>query len=324
MCIARGLAMIVMSASVPLILCADDDARLKKMHELWKARQEAARVVSIKWSDTLIEQVDKEQDKKALAVDELTASLLIARGNLMRYDLAPKDPLLGARNGGRGASISTFDGVRSRIFTAAVGPGDYPRGRLQGDEVWDDLHTFNFLAVLLHYRPLFQAYPDLSIDRLRVTATDATIRGRVCTVIETKPVNNSTEVLWVDLEHDGIILRHQGKLQGRITSELNIEYEPDEQGRWNLKSWSGEFSSGTYDMAAEVTDLQFDSPVEISTFELAFPAGTMVFDRNLGKRWLQLPSGRKRVITPEESMKGFDYQSLLNSPDDDLPAEKSP
>ena len=206
-----------------------------------------------------------------------------------------------------GLSVSAFNGERNAYYTAALGPDDHHRGIEFDAEVYDEIVNYHLRAVVLSYRPLLMARSYFSHEEGRIVRHDTTLRivnrdaifnGHLCLILESAPNGPVTNRYWVDTARDGLILKHVQIASGRTTSELEINYENHEQHGWVPSNWHANFLNGRSQVDAEVVDFTINGPMTANTFEIDYPAGTVVFDQDRGEQRRILTDGTEELITP--------------------------
>lgn len=82
-------------------------------------------------------------------------------------------------------------------------------------------------------------------------------------------------------------------------------------------SWDAQFLNGTMSTSASVVDITLNDAVSADMFEIAYPPGTVVFDRDRGEQFRVLPNGTEEVIRRAQ-VQAYDRVKLaIDSPRED-------
>lgn len=285
-------------------------SHLKEMMAAWKKRQNQVRTLRAKWTETIANEGE--------GLEQQVISLLMGDTQQMRLETRPpaqqneNEALLPGR---KTPMISAFNGSKNFQFTGPLGPDDWPRGIVWSEKKYDEIHNSQIRPWLLHFRPFSTAVPNLSADRLKVVRLDSLAGGRKCTMVETLPQKDFplTGIYWVDPKRNFSIVRYVEKIRGIPAFELNIEYQPDPIVGWVPSAWNAALANERFATLDRILRYEINPKFTEADFKIEFPEGTIVFDRDLGYRYLLLSNGKKRKITPEESVNGFQYKELITT-----------
>lgn len=287
---------------------AAHQSHLKEILTAWEKRQKQARTLRARWTETITDEGE--------GLKQQVISLLMGDTNQMR--LVTQPPVLQNENealfpGRKATMISAFDGSKNFQFTDSPDPDDWARGIVWSEKKYDEIHNIQLRPWLLHFRPLSSPVTNLSENRLKIVRLDSMAGGRKCTMLEALPQRRLplTRIYWVDPNQNFSIVRYVEKFQGRPTLELNIEFKFDAKTGWIPSTWNAALAKEQFAIRDRLLRFQINPQVSEADFRIDFPEGTIVFDRDLGYRYLCLPNGKKRKITPEESVNGFRYKDLL-------------
>jgi hypothetical protein len=308
---------------------ADDDlGHLDKIVASWQTRQNTVRTLRAEWVEVMYNAADGSDQKPVGQVEDqkpVGQVVILTVGSSGESRLEMRPPVNPTEREGdtpdrSWTAISSFNGSRNFQFTSPVGSEDWPRGIIWSDEKDDEIHNCAIRPWLLHFRPFHSPVPNLSKERLQVVTRDSVVNGRTCTVLETIPsvASGLVEVYWVDIERRSSIVRFIEKFQDKATVEINIEHQEEPDIGWIPSAWNAAFVNGQFSIRSRLLKREINPDLSKADFELTFPAGTIVFDRDLGYRELRLENGKTRIITREESAGGFKYNDLFTTESGEL------
>lgn len=296
---------------------------------MWSERQSMAETAEFRWRETVARPVNQlglrgvrlphpdgtnEVDgqrvplNQALTVEEHEVILRLGDGLNIRAESIPVANLDESVDSltHPGLSVSAFNGKRNVYYTAAVGPNDHHRGIEFDADIYDEIVNFHLRAVLLCYRPLLVARSSFSHvggsivqnqTTLRIVNRDAVLNGHRCLILESAPNGATTNRYWVDVARNGLILRHVEVAAGRTTLDLTVSYADSEQHGWVPTAWHANFRDGNSKVDARVVDFAINEPIAADDFQVVYPTGTVIFDRDQGKQWRILADGTREPVT---------------------------
>lgn len=317
------------------------DMTLENIAKVWQEREARFRTVRCEWVESIVatpnaltrNNIPSTDNSESLLPERGIDILWLGAGPSMRHEFRPpsgSESDQGSFTVRKGSYTSTYNGVRNKQYTTSTGADSWPSGIVWGDTKYDDISNYHFRALLLTYRPMHPVVPNLDLSRFRVVATDAQVAGRACLVVESIPASagGMTNTYWIDTARDCHILQHVEKFRGQPTAQLTISYKEDVKHGWVPDTWDALFltnsSRPSMSTQARVLKCEFNEALSPTVFDLEFPVGTLVFDRDLNQRSLIREDGTLRLITPEESAKGFKYADLFTTEPGELARPQSP
>lgn len=278
-----------------------DESSIEDVLRMWSHRETETETARLHWVETVSRRGWNPQTRRPdePVVEEVDCVLWLGEGSNVRYEsMALRDPVERDDSLVRaGLRVSTFDGERNRYYTAANGPDDHPRGQVFKGKTYDEIMNYHLHAVLLCYRPSlvvakqWTASADSGVVEhaatLRIAERNAVLAGRPCVILESTADDAPISLVnryWVDVERGGLILQHVSGRPGEAATRLTIEYQQNDDG-WAPAAWDAQFLSGTLSASGSLVDVTLNEPIPAEMFQIAFPAGTVVFDRDREKQF---------------------------------------
>lgn len=300
-----------------------EEPSIEDLVKMWSARQAGTKTATFHWGETLTRQKELPQQRDYL--------LRIGDGANMRSESIPLANLdkPGEPLSRTGLTVSAFNGKRNEYYTSAASPDDHHRGIEFNAEFYDEIVNYHLQAVILSYRPLLVVRSQFSHKGNRIVRQDtklvivdrnATLGGTPCLIVESrsKAANPVVNRYWVDITRRGLILKHAEIVTGRVTAEVTISYKKDPVNGWVPILWKGRFLNSS--IRSLVLDYTINKPIEPELFEIAYPAGTVVFDRDHSKRWRILTDGTRELISPAETGEDVPHEEESVMPQSQTPS----
>jgi hypothetical protein len=218
-----------------------------------------------------------------------------------------------------------FDGNCTRTYSPPSGQ-QYPIGTIEADSRTGFFEHVSTHAIVLCYR--FHAWLSWRKSRKMndgpmIFGTER-LDGKECVVLGWRSgVQASVQTkVWFDPARNFVPIREQTKLRQNIV-QFDIEYTRDGTHNfvpttYTCSTWGAPMKLLSSEQM-KVTDWAINPSVEAKTFDLVFPAGTYVFDRNHKIEYILRENGSQRQVSDQEWNRGATYESLLNSePSDNL------
>ena len=154
------------------------------------------------------------------------------------------------------------------------------------------------------------------------------VEGRRCVELKETPqaeYPGHWRTYWLDVDRDYVIVKHESRCRhfrekgwGGAGTRVMVSYRNDAVHGWVPSGWKSMWlnqeTGAIYNVQeAEVTKCEFNAKIPSALFELPFPPGTYVKDRENHQVWIALPEGRKRIVTPAELKAQVPYEKLLKS-----------
>lgn len=282
---------------------------------MWSERQNATKTAEFHWVETTIHPPHVAGlDKRIVAIDDRDCILRLGTGATMRSQTIPvqKSPEPEESLTRPGLAISAFNGKRNAYYTAAMDAADHHRGIEFDAEVYDEIVNYHLRAAILWCRPLQIVRSQFSSKESRIVRhnsnlsiidLEAELDEVRCLIIESRSDASGIDHYWVDIARHGLILKHVEIYAGRPTAELTINYKNDDEHGWVPENWKARFPNGNYSVNASVIDFKLNASIAAEMFEIAYPSGTVLFDRDKGKQWQIGADGNRELITPIDSAK---------------------
>jgi hypothetical protein len=271
-----------------------DQRLLDRVVAEWRARAELAKSVSVTWTESVASAAGGTKDKP----EKTFLWLDFGAGALARFESRKGDE---RSPGGAepGQIFSSFNGRRNFQFTSADNAKDWPRGIVWDATFHDEQHALQLRPWLLHFRPFAKPAPDLDKLKLDVASTTEEIEGRPCVQLEwwdnERPYSGR---YWVDVERGCSIVRYIEVFQGKPVAHLNIRHQKHAKLGWVPAKWDAAFTNGQFAVNGELLSITLNPELSDSSFELEYPEGTVLFDRDMGRRHRMLSDGRKGEVVP--------------------------
>ncbi len=297
--VRRAIAILVVGFVIHGANAAGQEVSVDDLLEMWSQRQLATKSAEFHW----VEKV--ESDGERVAYD---CTLRLGSDSLIRSDRIPSEKRLAPDESltRPGLAISCFDGDRNRYYTSAIGPGDHPRGIEFDAEHYDEIVNYHLRAILIAYRPLYILPAAYSPKDSRIVRSDAKLAiveqavldGVTCLVIGSQTDDNALvrERYWIDTARQGLVLKHIELVGDRQTAEMAIKYKKDPSNGWVPLIWRAKFMNTTVE--GRVTKHKINQRIDPEIFEIDYPKGTVVFDRDLSIQDRVQADGSRSRVTP--------------------------
>jgi hypothetical protein len=296
-----------------------DDVTIEEVLAAWHARQ--ALVQSLHFT------IRSTKVMPSLAEEPLPLEQeLFIDGMRYRYD--SKGPLIHLDRGYQPRShyLQLYDGTDSIFFQGVDAQEDrvhsFANVETAGHErYFSEAHNGAVSPIFFAYRISQPWFLSDSVDGWRLTGEQGIIDGRVCLIVQyTKrrnPNSQSVYNVWVDPSRNFVIVRkYRIRANGQPFVQLDIEYESDPLVGWVPVHWIDNIyypgpdgNAQLFDASSyEVTDYEFNQPIDESVFEFTFPVGTEVRDH--GETYLVTDDGN-RIVTDDERERGARYTDWM-------------
>lgn len=197
-----------------------------------------------------------------------------------------------------------FDGaVGKRHFPDGQVDGDIPLGVIQGPKPPEAI-TEVFLTPLMFFcRPLERSLNYVQLIDYTPTGRTLAIAGTEC--IELIPNSKSPDSgrrLYLDAKN-GYVMRRLARLNNdQVSWQLDAAYKNHGVTGQQLESWTftrfGKAGRTLESVRAAVQDLRLNDSVPESRFQIDFPPGTHVFDKQSGKEYRVQSNSVLREYSP--------------------------
>jgi hypothetical protein len=292
----------VVSCLAVIVFCMAPDnscaqAERSEVLEAWKARQESTQSIMYDMKGTLSSPF--VMDGQSLMVgdrnerSDIEVSLVIQGDNARLHE---RSPLLS--RGTKGVvsrdRIMTFDGTAIRTWNSANGlpiPASVvgPASRSEIGELG------SIVPLLLVFFPFHPDFGELRENE--VTVIGAPYRRGDEVVSQ---VRHGDWLFLVNADRQYVPVHGERRREGRLTSQLEIQYVLEGSDRWLPNAWTvtNYRQNGEVGMEWEVKASSFtvNGTVPDDTFTLEIPAGTYVNDQLEDKRYVTLEGGGRRYI----------------------------
>jgi hypothetical protein len=232
--------------------------------------------------------------------------------------------------------VEVFDGkfLRTLLTPRKVGnpdrtlrslpAGRYPIGNIRTLKDLSERRRFGLGgAKMLAFRPLQSPWADWTLENSRVTSQNAVVgRGHFVEIQKTDPKSGITEACWVDPQRSDLVIHFQTEFASGTEDWTSLEYKQDPRGGWVLAGWQGE-SRDINDLGtrrgkrspmakAVVTECKINDEFPSGTFQLKFPAGTIVHDHDSKCDYFVRRDGSQRRIDFSKLGNSIKYEQLVN------------
>ena len=306
------LVLVLLLALLPLDATAEPIP--VALRQAWQRRQDLVKTARFEWKSDC--QKRSNSASEPIPVHRPAVIFMLA-GRRCRYS-TPLIDLANAASPTQGEYLSTFDERRSMQLvshrTKRAGTGIIYAG-----QEYEDVNNINFHAVTLCFRPLdprFHQGQDLSDYSL--APSQEVVEGVRCVVLRSRTSSFRSTVmhsLWVDPSRAYVIVRRTCEVDGRLSTQLDIDYAVDEVAGWVPSAWHTWFmfhnGSVGSQCTATVKSYSLNEPLEDENFVIDFPVGTFVDDRASGAQYLLRRNDEKRLIAPVERRRGATYEQLM-------------
>ncbi len=280
--------------------------------QMVKSRQQQVRTVDCTWSSVTLypkgpaaywsELAEARQSAEASEATVQDVRRLVIDGDRMRFER--RGPMWNLDEGRfEGAEeLAVFADGRERLLFAGR-HGVPPRSGSTGARNHGVSAVHNY-PVLMAYRLFDPVFGGPDPEQVELVG-NAIWEGQRCVVIEHWDRRRQGAIWdrWWLAEDLGYRVVHWRSMwpDGKVASQVTMQYERDKRGDWRLVSWDLQFGSGPQGEALEltkskVTRLLLNEPVPPSEFELEFPPGTTVYD---GIEDIRYVVGEQREHAPE-------------------------
>lgn len=290
--------------------------------QTWQARQQRIRSASFAWKETYTEMKGSWSDTmprlliernklqgKILPPQDVTTKLtstLLLDGIKVRYEYDGDRWSFDVPAPRREQYISLFDGKLCKSCRPlGSGSWNWPGGLIRASAMYCDAGKFDLRPILMTTRPMTPELRVFDIREMKIVSTQARMQDRPCIELLLTPASNSYfNRIWVDPARDSIILRQVTGNRGVIESQIDIRYRQDERGEWLPEGWEilslvnpSQIESQT---RAEVTQAEYNLPIDPAQFDLRFPVKTRVSDERTRTSFLVREDGSHRPILRSE------------------------
>lgn len=193
---------------------------------------------------------------------------------------------------------------------------EYPLGTVIKGTQLESLEDIDLIPILLWCRPLNSGCSGIDPKTTEILPQRVKVSGRECIVLS-RARGRVTDKWYVDPANEHNALKYEVAHGDEAPTQIEISYRLDETGLSVPSEWkivwnpsSGWTSSST---SANVTRWAGRDSVNPADFELVFPYGTMVHDRNTGAEYLVVDGGKQRIVTRDEWRRGATYRQMLST-----------
>jgi hypothetical protein len=341
-----SLRLVVGVALVPLLTISwclalgDQEKKAPSTSDIlsaWKKREERLRSVMVKWTEVktkargsmLSEDEARRKllgptpDDKPIPEADVTydsPSEIAIDGVKMRYWFRGLSWYIPKKTKAMQDYLAVFDGQSSKIFHP-IGLNNYPRGTIRDEKTHADVPNIYVRPILVWCRPLNLLLGPFKSAQFVLSKTPGRIGDRDCLVLEDVDSNTGrTQVVWVDSQRNYSVMRLAISHDGKISVQIDMDYERNSQGEWIPKGWSLVWMTGDKlkeSAKATISELKCNPTIPADQFQIAFPNGTWVVDMTQksdsggARQYIQREGGRQREILPGD--RGATYEEIINS-----------
>jgi hypothetical protein len=206
-------------------------------------------------------------------------------------------------------TIDLYDGKQRKTFFQDEAKG-FPSYHLSAAASAEFVRHVRLVPLRLALRPLDPRVGCFTAGELTLTDQQGMVDGKACLVLK-----HPRGTVWVDPARQFIPVRYFAVDQGKVTRQLEIDYDPDGVAGFLPKAWKDVrlLPAGVVEdsVTATVTKTALNRPLPDDTFEVQYPEGTWVRNYDTGERYIQRKHD-KRPIPPGE-YDGKNYEQLLHS-----------
>jgi hypothetical protein len=286
-------------------LPAADAAEMREIIAAWSRRQNAVRSLVVRWTESRSRTAPQsrfDDDTRRDRSSYTRKSILKLDGRKAEWICDVPDTL-----GGRLLPHwrAIFDGRSSISFHRNED------GRHSGTIVADPYYTIGndatMAGLLPVYRGMEPACAKLDIHKAAIKGT-APLDGRECVIVGGPKEGSIANELWLDPALEYAPRRWLNTVDDQPCLKLDITYASDAvDGLLKVASYSlrHTYEDGTLGLTVEavVDDIQFNVPIDESSFVVAFPPGTSVLDKVANRDYI-VPGGGEvlqRLAADEEA-----------------------
>jgi len=214
--------------------------------------------------------------------------------------------------------LSTFDGFKPKdLYPKHSEKDKFPAGAIRNTKDYGDAGLALVKPLIMVYRPFAPKLQPVNLAELQILPDLVEINGCMCLELVQKHLRGkgSSIRMWVDPARDYVLVRHLVEANYKPNEQIDFVYRLDPSSGWIVNSWKlialGKKGLLHYSMNSSVNLSDFKYAGAPDTFDLQFPAGTLVSDERTNERFLVRLDGSKRVLPSSD-----------NIPYDDLIKEK--
>jgi hypothetical protein len=178
-------------------------------------------------------------------------------------------------------------------------------------------------AEMLAFRPLQSPWADWTLEKSRVTSQNAVVgRGHYVRIQKSDAESGITEARWVDPQRGDLVIHFEREYPTGSEEWTSLEYKQDPRHGWVPTGWQGETRDinklgtrrGARSLMAEavVTEYRINEDISLGKFQMQFPAGAIVHDRDSERDYFVRRDGSQRWFDRAELGKSITYQQLVN------------
>lgn len=181
--------------------------------------------------------------------------------------------------------VCVFDGEDARTLVSELGEAGSQKGIVNAGASHIQLNAYEFRALLWCFWPLDPVRGGLDPADVEMTSEELHIDGRRCALLK-HGSHPAAEELWIDPDYGYAVRRAIVRNpDGTIHFQFDVDYGDDISNGLRVSGWS--FQEIANDAVAvhcqsTVTELIINPAPDPGTFELAFPAGSLVNDVRSG------------------------------------------
>jgi hypothetical protein len=219
------------------------------------------------------------------------------------------------------ANYAVFDGRRSKMLDETIRKDDalHSTGYVRLTDRHTDVQNIYLSPILRHFRPISPTFTCFKLDSLKVLRTDDAVNGDRCIVLEEKQDHKFwNRKYWIVPDKDMAVIRFAGvRPDGTTDHQVDTEFRKDARFGWIPSSWKaircGREGKVFSSASNRVTEIEVNTPIPDSTFDIEFPAGTEVDDDISKRRYIVKPDGTQRQIMQREVDRGASYSELVKT-----------
>jgi hypothetical protein len=169
-------------------------------------------------------------------------------------------------------------------------------------------------AEMLAFRPLQSPNGDWTLENSRVTSQNAIVDGRHYVKIRKDKKSGITEACWVDPRRDDLVVHFQRDFASGSQQWTSLEYKHDPRHGWVPTGWQGESREQGKRKSMDgvvVTECKINDDFSLETFQITFPAGTILRDIDSQRDYFVRRDGSQRTIERDPSG-AMTYEQLVN------------
>jgi hypothetical protein len=176
---------------------------------------------------------------------------------------------------------------------------------------------------LLAFRPLQSPWADWTLKNSRVTSQNAVVgRQHFVKIQKTDAQSGITEACWVDPRRDDLVIHFSREFLSGSEDWSSLEYKQDPRYGWVPTGWQSE-SRDINDLGmrrgargttgeAIVTEYRINGDFSPETFQIKYPAGTILVDSAAKRQYFVRRDGSWRGIDLSQLGKSIKYEQLVN------------